>query len=67
VCHGTDLKGLGPVPGFAGRSPSYIVRQLWDIQQGTRKGTWSPLMRPVVEKLTQDDMIAIAAYAASLK
>jgi len=67
VCHGTDLKGLGPVPGLAGRSPSYIVRQLWDLQQGTRKGTWSPLMRPVVEKLTQDDMIAIAAYAASLK
>ena len=67
VCHGADLKGLGPVPGLAGRSPSYIVRQLWDLQQGTRKGTWSPLMRPVVEKLTQDDMIAIAAYAASLK
>jgi len=67
ICHGIDLKGLGPVPGLAGRSPSYIVRQLWDIQQGTRKGTWSPLMKPVVEKLTQDDMIAIAAYAASLK
>ena len=24
VCHGADLKGLGPVPGLAGRSPSYI-------------------------------------------
>ena len=60
-----DLNGLGPVPGIAGRSPSYIVRQLWDIQQGTRKGTWSPLMKPVVEHLTQDDMIAIAAYVAS--
>ena len=66
VCHGPDLKGLGPVPALAGRSPSYIVRQLWDIQQGARKGTWSPLMRPVVEHLTQDDMLAIAAYLASL-
>src|SRR5262245_49840988 len=28
VCHGTDLKGLGPIPGIAGRPPSYIVRQL---------------------------------------
>ena len=65
ICHGTDLNGLGPVPGIAGRSPSYIVRQLWDIQQGTRKGEWSPLMKPVVENLTQDDMLAIAAYAAS--
>ena len=33
VCHGADLKGLGPVPGIAGRSPSYTVRQLFDTQQ----------------------------------
>jgi cytochrome c553 len=65
VCHGADLKGLGPVPGLAGRSPSYTVRQMYDIQQGSRKGTWSELMKPVVEKLTPQDMVAIAAYTAS--
>jgi cytochrome c553 len=65
VCHGTDLKGMGPVPGIAGRSPSYIARQLYDIQQGTRKGTWSELMKPVVTNLTNDDLIDIAAYTAS--
>ena len=65
VCHGVDLNGLGPVPGIAGRSPSYLMRQLWDIKQGTRKGAWSPLMKPVVENLTQDDMLAIVAYVAS--
>jgi cytochrome c553 len=65
VCHGADLKGLGPVPGIAGRSPSYTVRQLYDMQQGTRKGVWTDLMKPVVEKLTNDDMLAIAAYTAS--
>jgi cytochrome c553 len=65
ICHGPDLNGLGPVPGIAGRSPSYLVRQLYDIQQGTRKGAWSPLMKPVVAGLTQDDMLAIAAYVAS--
>lgn len=65
VCHGLDLKGLGPVPPIAGRSPSYIVRQLYDIREGTRAGTWSALMRPVVTKLTADDMVAIAAYTAS--
>jgi cytochrome c553 len=66
ICHGTDLKGLGPVPGLAGRSPSYLVRQMWDIQQGSRHGTWSALMKPVLQNLTQDDMLAIAAYLASL-
>ena len=65
TCHGTDLKGLGPVPPLAGRSPSYTVRQLFDLQQGARKGTWSALMKAAVEKLTIDDMIAIAAFTAS--
>jgi cytochrome c553 len=65
VCHGTDLHGLGPVPGLAGRSPSYTVRQLFDMQQGTRKGVWSDLMKPVVAKLTAEDMLNIAAYTAS--
>lgn len=65
TCHGADLKGLGPVPPLAGRSPSYTVRQLFDIQQGVRKGPWSPLMKAAVEKLSIDDMIAIAAYTAS--
>jgi cytochrome c553 len=66
VCHGADLKGLGPVPGIAGRSPSYTVRQLFDTQRGTRKGVWADLMKPVVANLTNDDMLAIAAYTASL-
>jgi len=66
VCHGQDLNGLGPVPGIAGRSPSYIMRQLWDIQQGSRKGTWSPLMKQVVANLSQDDMLNLSAYVASL-
>lgn len=66
VCHGADLRGLGPVPGLAGRSPSYIGRQLYDMQAGFRKGEWTSLMKPVVAKLTDEDMIAITAYIASL-
>ncbi len=65
VCHGANLEGLGPVPGLAGRSPSYVVRQLHDMQTGVRKGTWSDLMKPVVAKLTAEDMLNIAAYTAS--
>jgi len=66
VCHGPELKGLGPVPGLAGRSPSYTVRQLYDTQHGVRNGVWADLMKPVVAKLTSEDMLAIAAYTASL-
>jgi cytochrome c553 len=65
VCHGADLKGLGPVPGIAGRSPSYTVRQMYDMQVGARKGMWTDLMKPVVANLSEADMLAIAAYTSS--
>ena len=66
TCHGPDLKGLGPIPGLAGRSPTYMVRQLYDFKHGARAGIGSALMKESVEKLTLEDMIALAAYAASL-
>jgi len=66
ICHGAELKGLGPVPALAGRSPSYIVRQLYDIRHGVRDGQWAVLMKSVVAALNDEDMVAIAAYAASL-
>lgn len=65
ACHGADLQGLGPVPPLAGRSPSYIVRQLYDLKAGTRAGPWSALMKNVVAGLTDDDILNVAAYAAS--
>jgi cytochrome c553 len=65
VCHGADLKGLGPVPGIAGRSPSYLVRQMYDMQQGARKGPWTELMKPSVAKLSEEDMLELAAYVSS--
>jgi cytochrome c553 len=65
VCHGGDLQGLGPVPGIAGRSPSYLVRQMYDMQAGARAGEWTELMKPVVAKLTDEDFVNIAAYVSS--
>ena len=66
TCHGDHLKGIGNVPGIAGRSPSYVVRQLYDIQKGSRKGPWNELMKEAVAQLSEEDMVAIAAYTASL-
>jgi cytochrome c553 len=65
ICHGPDLKGLGPIPGIAGRSPSYLVRQLYDFQHGTRAGPWSALMAGVVANLDEEDLVSLAAYLAS--
>ena len=65
ICHGPTLQGLGDVPAIAGRHPNYIVRQMWNMQNGERIGNSAALMRQVVEKLSNDDMLAIAAYVAS--
>lgn len=67
LCHGPELKGVGPIPGIAGRSPTYIVRQLYDFKHGARAGSASQLMAQSVEKLGIEDMITLAAYVASLK
>ena len=58
-CHGPDHKGLGPLPSIAGRSPSYMFRQLYDFKHGARAGEWSPLMAQVVRDLDQDDMLGV--------
>jgi cytochrome c553 len=67
ACHGADLNGSGDVPALAGRSPSGIVRQLYDIQHGTRTGAAVDPMRPEVAAMTDENRLDIAAYLASLK
>jgi cytochrome c553 len=68
TCHGEDLLGVAPdVPPLVGRSPSYLARQIFDIQQGARNGSNSnvTLMKMVVDKLTAEDIINITAYLSS--
>ena len=65
ICHGATLKGLGIAPPIAGRHANYMVRQLYFFQDGSRSGPSAALMHGVVQKLSVDDMVAIAAYLAS--
>ena len=65
ICHGTNLEGIGPVPPLAGRSPSYIARQIYDMQHGARNGSWSALMQKAIANLSAEDIVAISAYIAS--
>ena len=66
TCHGADLKGAGDIPGIAGRSPTYTFRQLFDYKHGFRAGPGSAAMKPSVEKLNTNEMIALSAYLGSL-
>ena len=66
VCHGDTMMGLGEVPRLAGQQPLYIARQLFDMQQGNRKGPWVTLMQPVVDKMSGEDVVNVTAYVSSL-
>jgi cytochrome c553 len=65
ICHGDSLEGLGDVPRIAGLHPAYVARQLYAFQTGTNHSVSSALMKKVVANLTADDILAIAAYAAT--
>jgi cytochrome c553 len=64
-CHGQRLQGTGLMPPLAGRSPTYLLRQLVAFQTKDRAGLMAVPMQSVVAKLPLADLIALAAYAAS--
>jgi cytochrome c553 len=64
-CHGDSLQGMGDVPGIAGRSPVYIARQLYTFKNNDRNGPNADMMKQVVAKLDNDEIVAIAAYVGS--
>jgi cytochrome c553 len=66
ACHGPDLKGAGDVPRLGGVHPIYIARQLYRFRDGTRNGAGAALMKPAVERLTDEDVVALSAYLGSL-
>jgi cytochrome c553 len=65
TCHGPGLRGNDDIPPIAGRSPTYVVRQLFELQAGVRRGARYDQMVATVANLSMDDMIAIAAYLAT--
>jgi cytochrome c553 len=62
TCHGPVFRGIADIPPIGGRTTSYLMRQLWDMKQGTRK---NPLMDPVLENLSAEDLLNIVAYLAT--
>jgi cytochrome c553 len=66
TCHGGNLQGTDKVPPIAGRSPTYLLRQLLAFKTGVRANANAQQMLPVVEHLEINDMIAVAAYLATL-
>jgi cytochrome c553 len=66
ACHGDKLQGNAEIPRIAGISALYTVRQMFAFKTEERKGIFAEQMKPVVAELQEKDIIAVAAYLASL-
>ncbi len=63
ACHGVNGVSLNPeFPSLAGQNKNYIIKQLKAFKNGDRK---SPIMAPMVGRLDEEDMEAVAEYFSS--
>lgn len=77
-CHGTTGQGnrewgqrlAAPpavlAPALGSQHQTYIVKQLKAYQQGTRKNDVGHVMRDIANRLTEQDIVAVAEYIATL-
>ena len=62
-CHGVNGQGVGTFPRLGGQHPEYLLAQLQGFKSGERAN--APIMLGVVHNMTQDQLKAVATYAAS--
>lgn len=63
ACHGMDGNSATPIyPSLAGQHPEYTAKQLRDFRSGARRNA---IMAPNVAKLTDDDILNLAAFYAA--
>jgi cytochrome c553 len=60
ACHGTDGNSTSPAYPLSGRpAPEYLAKQLREFKSGARKNA---IMAPNAQRLSNDDMLNLAAY-----
>lgn len=65
-CHGPDNRGVGDAfPSLAGQHASYIKSQINAWKNGARRNDPQNLMLAVAERLSDEDIEAVAAYFAA--
>ena len=67
-CHGTNGEGIKEkfYPVIAGQHYEYLLRQMTEIRDGHRRNA-NPEMVTAIKPYTNDMLVAISAYQASLK
>ena len=67
-CHGVAGAGLpAQYPALAGQHQDYLISQLKQFRDGTRANDPEGMMRTIAAKMTDQQMSAVAEYAAGLR
>ncbi len=68
-CHGPAGAGVAGVgyPQVGGQFVEYTLAQLRAFKSGKRTNDENKLMRSIVEKMSDEDLVAVSNYIASLK
>ena len=69
ACHGPKGSGTAGIgfPQVGGQYVEYTLAQLRAFKDGTRSNDDKELMREIVAKMSDEDLVAVANYMASLK
>ena len=69
ACHGPTGAGTAGIgfPMLGGQYTEYTLAQLKAFKDGSRTNDDKELMRSIVSKMSDEDMVAVANYIASLK
>jgi cytochrome c553 len=69
ACHGPNGAGTAGIgyPQLGGQYVDYTLAQLKAFKEGTRSNDDRMMMRSIVENMSEEDMVAVANYIASLK
>jgi cytochrome c553 len=71
TCHAPDAHGLDQFPRLAGQLDGYVINKLtnWPRERGQdpKNPDNSEIMAPIAEKLTKEQIAAVAAYVSNLK
>jgi cytochrome c553 len=65
-CHGAAGQGLPPYPALAGQPSDYVTAQLEAWRNGTRSNDPHGIMKSVAERLSPEEIQAVATYLAEL-
>lgn len=66
-CHGVNgVSDVGIFPNLAGQKPEYLIAQLTAFKSGARTSANSAMMIPMAAKLSEQDILDLAAFFSSL-